>query len=212
MKLIVKWIKYLFLFGMSLALISVILNKWIVSSTDDQVYNSVKEIPANKVGLVLGTNKTNRKNNLNPYFKYRMEAAAELYRNNKIEHILVSGDNSTIINDEPTDMKNYLMMLGVPSNKITLDYAGFRTFDSMVRAQEVFGQSKITIISQKFHNQRALFIANKIGIDAVGYNAKDITMSKRMKMREFLAKVKAVLDIYVLNTAPKFLGDKVVIS
>jgi len=207
-----KWIKYSILTGIIVLFIGLLLNKWVVSSTQGQLYSTIENIPCNSVGLVLGTSKKNRNNNINPYFKYRMEAAANLYHHNKINHILVSGDNSTKENDEPTDMKNYLINLGVPSEKITLDYAGFRTYDSMIRAKDIFGQNKFTIISQKFHNQRALFIANKIGVEAIAYNAKSIKMSTRMKMREFLAKTKAVLDIYLLNTQPKFLGEPVAIK
>jgi len=115
----------------------------------------------------LGTSKNTRKGNINQYFKYRIEAATELFKTNKISYIIISGDNSVKGYDEPTDMKNELIKNGIDSTHIFLDYAGFRTFDSMVRSKEIFGQDSITIISQQFHNERALYIAERLGIKAI---------------------------------------------
>jgi SanA protein len=125
-----------------------------------------------------------------------------------VQHIVVSGDNSTEYYDESTAMKEALVLIGVPDSVITLDYAGFRTLDSVVRCKWVFGQSEIIVVSQEFQNERALFIANHYGINAVGFNAKDVPNRYGFKtmLREYLARVKAVLDIYVLNTQPKFPG------
>lgn len=184
----------------------------ITRTTSKQLYNSVNEIPYNHVGLVLGTSKALRNGVLNPYFTYRMEAAAELYHAGKIQYLIVSGDNHTKGYDEPSDMENYLNKLGIPKSKIVKDYAGFRTFDSVIRANKVFGQTKLTIISQKFHNERALFICNHNNIDAIAYNAKDVFSTPRNSTREYLAKFKAVLDVFVLGTTPKFLGKKIIIS
>lgn len=111
-------------------------------------------------------------------------------------------------------MQAALLERGVPESAITLDYAGFRTLDSVVRSKAVFGQQKITIISQKFHNQRALFIANRRGVTAVGYNAKDVSfrLGIKIRLREYLARCKAILDIIILNKQPKFLGEKITIT
>jgi SanA protein len=136
-----------------------------------------------------------------------MEAAAELYHAGKVRHLLLSGDNHTKNYDEPTDMKNYLIGLGVDPNDMTLDYAGFRTFDSIIRAKKIFGLSKFTIVSQEFHNQRALFICDQLGIEAVAYNAKEVYRGPNSLIREYLAKSNAVLDI-LIRTSPKFLGCK----
>jgi SanA protein len=122
-----------------------------------------------------------------------------------VKHLLVSGDNHSKNYDEPTDMKNYLVSLGVPKEAITLDYAGFRTFDSMIRAKLIFGLTKFTIVSQEFHNQRALFICDQLGIEAVAFNAKDGYRGTGSLTREYFAKSKAVLD-FLLGTEPKFLG------
>lgn len=189
-------------------------NKWIINSTKNDLHTSLTKLPTNDVGLVLGASKTTFRGTTNLYFRYRMEAAAHLYHTGKIKHILVSGDNHIEEYDEATDMRDYLIKLGVPASKITLDYAGFRTLDSVVRCKEVFGQDKVTIISQEFHNQRAVFIAKQKGIDACGYNAKDVPKkySYKTTLREYLAKTKAVLDLFILMKKPKFLGEKVRIS
>ncbi|MBL4625208.1 MAG: YdcF family protein [Flavobacteriales bacterium] len=214
LKWIWEWGKRGFLVTCLLLLSIYLCNIWIVSSTEDKLFSAIKSIPKNDVGLVLGASLKTRRGNINLYFKYRMEAAAKLYHAGKIKHILVSGDNHHKSYDESTDMKEYLVKLGVPAAKITLDYAGFRTLDSVVRSNKVFGQKSITIISQEFHNQRAVFIATKNGIDAVGFNAKSVPhrYGKKTVIREYIAKFKAVLDIYVLWKQPKFLGEPVQIN
>lgn len=181
---------------------------WMSFKTRHQVYDSVNAIPKNKVGLLLGTGKYAASGNINLFYKYRIDAVVKLYKAEKIEYILVSGDNSRKDYDEPTDFKKDLIAQGIPEDRIFLDYAGFRTLDSVVRAKEIFGQTSITIISQKFHNQRAIYIAKQYSIDAVGFNAKDVYNSH---FREYLARSKASLDL-VFNVQPKFLGEKIVIK
>lgn len=181
---------------------------WMSFKTRHQVYDSIDAIPKNKVGLLLGTGKYAASGNINLFYKYRIDAVVKLYKAGKIEYILVSGDNSRKDYDEPTDFKKDLIAKGIPEDRIFLDYAGFRTLDSIVRAKEVFGQTSITIISQKFHNQRAIYIAKQFGIDAIGFNAKDVYNSH---FREYLARSKASLDL-VFNVQPKFLGEKIVIK
>ena len=176
-------------------------------------YNDIDEIPVNKVGLLLGTSKYIGKS-LNYYYKYRIDAAVELYNKGKIKYILVSGDNSVQNYNEPKTFKNDLIKRGIPANRIYLDYAGFRTFDSVIRSKEVFGQNSITIISQQFHNERAIFIAKHNNIKAVGYNAKDLhgKYGLKTRIRERFARIKAILDVYILRTKPKFLGKKIKIG
>lgn len=192
------------------ALLIVFSNSLVYNTSQSKIYSEVDKLPANNVGLVLGTSSRSKGGNENLFFKYRIEAAAELYRTGKIKHILVSGDNRVKYYNEPRDMMNALKAKGVPASAITLDYAGFRTLDSVVRCKKVFGQSSYTIISQEFHNERALFLASKSGIDAIAYNARDVSFkySKITYLREYLARTKAVIDIYVLKTQPKFLGEK----
>jgi SanA protein len=173
------------------------------------LYNSVADIPYRKVGVVLGTNKSWHGME-NPYFRYRIEAAALLYKAGKIKRIIVSGDNHLSYYDEAMDMKHALVKLGIPDTVITLDYAGFRTFDSVVRCYEVFGQDSVTIISQEFHNQRAIFIANYYKMKAVAFNAAEAPSSFMLynDVREYFARCRAVLDLYVFHTTPHFLGKK----
>jgi SanA protein len=160
--------------------------------------------------VLLGTSEKQGNGNSNPFFEKRIVAAAALYKAGKIRHILVSGDNRRKNYDEPTDMQHALLAAGVPQTAITLDYAGFRTLDSVVRAKSIFGLSQFTIISQRFHDQRALLICRHYEIDAIGFCAEDIALRYGLKtqIREAFARVKAVLDLYVLNTRPKFLGPK----
>jgi SanA protein len=192
----------------------VVSNIWVIRSTEEKVYSSVEDVPANDVGLLLGTSKRYRNGKENMYFRYRIEAASLLYQKGKIKHIIVSGDNRTMYYNEPMDMKKALIKAGVPESAITLDYAGFRTLDSVVRCKKIFGQDKVTIISQHFHASRALFIGQSHGLNAVGYEATDVTgrNSYKVTIREFLARPKAVLDVYILHQQPHFLGNTEVIS
>ncbi len=189
-------------------------NVWIEVQTHNRLYSEVDQIPAKKVALLLGTVKRLRHGRINRYFKYRIEAAAALYKAGKIKHIIASGDNHTKFYNEPIDMKKSLLEQGIPPEAITLDYAGFRTLDSIVRCQAVFSQDDIIVISQAFHNKRALFISDFYGIKAIGFNAQNVPFRVDMKtpIREYFARFKAILDLYILKTPPKFLGAKVTIT
>ncbi len=190
-----------------------ISNQIVKTSAKNKTFYKADQIKKNKVGLVLGTAKYLKNGHLNLYFKYRIDATVTLYKQGKIDYVLISGDNGHKNYDEPTDFKNELIKRGIPANKIFLDYAGFRTLDSVIRAKEIFGQDSITIISQKFHNERAIYLASNNGIDAVGFNAKDVTIKYglKTKIREYLARTKAVLDV-IFGIKPKFLGKKIEIS
>lgn len=176
----------------------------------DKLYNDVNAIPKNQVGLLLGTSKYTSNNTINLYYKYRLEAAYLLYKNKKVERILISGDNSTSYYDEPSTFKQDLINLGIPEDKIILDYAGFRTLDSVIRANKIFGLDSFTIISQKFHNQRAIYLAQHYNLNVIAFNAKDVKShyGLRTKAREYLARTKAIIDV-IINTQPKFLGPKI---
>lgn len=189
-------------------------NIWIIQQTKKQIYSDITLIPENKVGLVLGTSKYFANGTGNLFFKYRIRAAVELFKANKIKHIIVSGDNHVAEYNEAADMKKALVKEGIPDSCITLDYAGFRTLDSVVRCKKVFGQDKFTIISQEFHNERALFISNYYDIDAIAFDAEAVPdqLSITTRLREYFAKFKAVLDLYILHEEPKFLGDPILIK
>ncbi len=177
------------------------------------LYREISEIPGNEVGLLLGTSPKlkNGKNNL--YFDHRINAAIQLYKAGKIKYILISGDNRKKNYNEPEYMKKALLRGGIPEEAIYLDYAGFRTLDSVVRAQKVFGQARFTVISQKFHNARAIYIARKNNIEAIGFNAQDVNAYSGFKtqIRERLARVKVFLDLFT-RKQPKFLGEKIIIG
>lgn len=173
-----------------------------------RIFRSAAQIPANDVALVLGTGKFTVTGRPNLHFTQRINAAVELYRSGKVQHLLVSGDNHVAGYDEPTDMLNALVAAGVPTNAITRDYAGFRTLDSVVRADSVFGLKKFTIVTEEFHCPRALWIARQHGLNAVAFAAPDLSArwSLRVKARESLARVLCGLDLYVWNRSPKFPG------
>ena len=187
----------------------VITNIWIVQSTKNHVFNSISNLPVNDVALVLGTSKRLSSGHPNPYFENRITAAEQLYRSGKVKHIIVSGDNRTIYYNEPIDMKNALIERGIPEEDITLDYAGIRTLDSVIRCKKIFGQNNITIITQKFHAYRALFISRYYEVDAEAYAAGNL-LNKSLKVlfREFFARPKAVIDLYITHKQPRFLGEK----
>lgn len=185
-------------------------NFWVENESKGSTYDDISQIPENATGLVLGTSKRVRGGGENLFFKYRMQAAVELFKLGKIKFIIVSGDNSIMEYNETRDMKNELIKMGIPEEKIIEDFAGFSTLDSVIRAKEVFGQDSLTIISQEFHNERAIFIGKNHDIYSLGFNAKDVP--KRYGTvtvtREYFARVKALMDVYVLGSMPKFYKDK----
>lgn len=187
-------------------------NKAIDNAAEGKLYSNVDSIPYNKVGLLLGTAKYLSNGYTNYYYKYRIDAAVKLYRASKISYIIISGDNSRKDYNEPELMRNDLIASGIDSSHIYLDYAGFRTFDSMVRLKKIFGQDSATIISQPFHNQRAIYIASGQGIAAIGFNAQDLNAQAgfKVQLREKFARTKAFLD-HLFGKVPKFLGEKIII-
>lgn len=178
------------------------------------LYSDVDKIPVNNVGLLLGTSKYLGDGSQNYFFYNRIDAATLLYQQKKISYILISGDNRKKNYNEPRDMKLELIKRGIPEKAIYLDYAGLRTLDSVIRCHEIFGQEKITVISQKFHNERAVFIALNNGIEAVAFNANQPGGygNFKVKKREMFARVLLLLDIYIFDKKPRFLGEKIMIG
>jgi len=186
-----------------------ICNVVVKQQSKGKIYSDVSEIPYRKVGLVLGTIPIVN-GYQNRYYNYRMDAAAELYFANKVSYLLLSGDNHISHYNEPESMRKSLIERGVPDSVIYLDCAGFRTFDSMVRAKKVFAQDSVTVVSQHWHNERAIYIAEHNDLNAIAFCAKDYTAGRKIywknHLREALAKVKVVLDL-IVNKQPHFLGD-----
>ena len=187
---------------------------WMVRSTDTHVFKDTTQTPSNNVGLVLGTSPRLKNGAMNWHFKVRMDAAAKLFKKGKVKHLLLSGDNHTLGYDEPTEMKKALLERGIPESAMTLDFAGFRTLDSVVRAHAIFGQEKVTIVTEDFHAHRSAFLAQHFGLDAIVFCAEPLgaRWTVRMQIRELGARGKAALDAHVLHTQPHFLGDKVEIK
>lgn len=205
-----KGAKYTLLGVVGGALVVLFANILVLSSVNSKVYTDIEKVAYSDVALVLGTSSSVNGRTENPFFTHRIAAAAELFFQGKVKHILVSGDNSSMHYNEPRDMRHALIKLGVPDSCITMDFAGLRTLDSVVRSHKIFQQKRITIVSQEFHNYRALFIAQYYGIEAVAYNAAyPGEASTKTIWREYLARPKALLDLYLFHTQPKFLGDKI---
>jgi SanA protein len=176
-----------------------------------RTYDDPETIPHRRVGLLLGCPKILPHRRLNLFFTDRVEAAAALFRAGKVDYLLVSGDNLSDGCTEAADMREALIRAGVPAGKIYCDFAGLRTLDSVVRAREVFGQTELTIISQKFHNERAIFIARCRGLDAIGFNAPmPHGVSGWVNLcREQFARVRAALDVYLLDAQARLLDGKI---
>ena len=169
--------------------------------------DDVEAVPAREYGLVPGTSRLVRGKYLNTYFYNRIHAAVELYRAGKIRKIIVSGDNGRTDYNETGDMERELIAEGVAPEDVLSDYAGFRTLDSVVRARNLFGVTEITVISQRFHCDRAIYLAARHGIDAVGFEADEVAPQAiriKLAVREAFARVLAVLDAEILKTKPHF--------
>lgn len=177
------------------------LNLWMVCITRDRLYTNTEDLPKNEVGLLLGTSKYTSGGNPNLHFKSRIEAAARLFHEGKINRLLASGHTDQGRYNEPETMRKELMKKGVPSSAITLDPEGHRTIDSLVRAREAFGLQGFTVISQKYHNYRAVFIGRHYDLDVVAFCADDVEFvhSVKTEIREFFARIKAVIDVYLLR-------------
>ena len=185
-------------------------SNWCVYSESHVFLSSeMKDLPDQKYALVLGTSRNLGNGSSNVYFFKRINACVRLFKANKIRYVLVSGDNGEVSYNEPEAMRNELIARGIPVDRIVLDYAGFDTYDSMIRAQKVFGLNSFIVVSQHFHNSRAVFIARRNGIDAYGYNAGDASATAGIKthLREYVARVKAYLEV-MIGVEPTFLGRK----
>ncbi|MEG3115319.1 ElyC/SanA/YdcF family protein [Salinicola sp. 4072] len=186
----------------------VVINLWILQKTHARIEHEVPLCAMQPVGLVFGTAQWLREGGANPYYQARMEASAELLRLHRVQHLLLSGDNRTRYYNEPISMWRSLRHRNVSDAHMTLDYAGFSTFDSVVRAKEVFGADRLMLISQGWHLPRALFIAEVMGIEATGCAVPDdgVEGEWRLRLREWLARAATFGDLYVWGRKPYFLG------
>ncbi len=184
-----------------------IIQHSVVQCARGKTYNDPQRIAGKHVGLVFGCD-DRFQNRENLYFTYRMDAAAALWQAGKLHCLIVSGDNRSADYNEPQKMKQALIDRGVPAEKIVCDYAGLRTLDSVVRSERIFGARRCVMISQLFQNERAIYIAEANGMEAIGFNARDVSGAggKKTKLREFGARLMMWLDVHVLDTQPKHGG------
>lgn len=205
-----KTIKRFFYIILTLVIFITICNIIVINSSRKKCFSSMTNLPTKKVAILLGTTKHLSNGQINLYYKYRLEATITLYHAGKIKSIIVSGDNSRKDYNEPETFNTDLIAAGIPESCIYLDFAGFRTLDSIYRAKAIFQQESFIVISQEFHNQRAIYLAKQFNLNAVGFNAKEVSKCYGLKtrLREYLAKTKAVLDI-IINKKPKYLGETI---
>lgn len=192
------------LFGLIMGFF-VLANQIVLRAANGHIYEDINQVPKHRVGIVLGCS---------PHFAFfrkRMDAAAELYKAGKVERLLVTGDNGTQGYNEPAEMLKALQQRGVPKEHLVADYAGFRTLDSMVRANKVFDLTDATIITDDFHLARSIFYAEDAGLTADGFPSHANSANQtRIELRELLARGRAILD-KISHAQPKYLGKKEII-
>lgn len=176
----------------------------------DRIYTDINKLPNYQTAVVLGTAKYYTTGTPNLYYKYRIETARNLIKQGKVQKLLVSGDNKTPYYNEPRVMTNDLRNMGVQAVQIQQDFAGYRTLDSIIRADKVFRLPPFIVISQRFHCERAMFIAKTRNIDAVCFIAKYPEGHFKVRIREFFARAGMVLD-YLLDRQPEVL-EKIIIN
>lgn len=195
-------------FALLAALFVAFANVRILTQNADRLFTRETDTPARDIALVIGASPTLSDGRPNLHFSSRIDAAAHLYHAGKVRHLLVSGDNGRASYNEPHAMRDALIARGVPAEAITCDYAGFRTLDSVIRAHRIFSAQQLTIVTQRYHNTRALAIARHEGIDAIGFCSADVNLreSLRTELREVLARAATIVDLHILHRAPRFLG------
>ncbi len=210
-----RWRRHLLIAGIGLPLLLLlpiaVAELWTYALSSGRCHNSPEQCQAESVGLVLGCSKYIRRGHRNYFYLKRIEAAAALWRSGKVRCLIVSGDNRALNYNEPRDMRNSLIAEGVPADRIVCDYAGICTYDSVVRANRIFGAEKLIIVSQESHVERAVTIARHLDIEAEGLNAPlfAITRSARLRayLRERAARVAMVYDL-LTNRTPHHMGQK----
>ncbi|MEO1430714.1 MAG: ElyC/SanA/YdcF family protein [Cyanobacteria bacterium J06632_19] len=185
------------------------LNFYVKTVTSSRRHNNPTQIPSQRVAIVLGAGIYNE--NPSPMLADRISAAAELYKLGKVQKLLMSGDNSSEDYDEVTVMKRYAIKLGIPQKDITLDYAGFKTYESCYRANPIFGVNQAVVVTQNFHLPRAVYLCQQLGVDAVGYGTPDWGNYRRETIirytfREYISTIKALWQVHITRPLPTYLG------
>ncbi len=204
-----KWLSAVLITLVVIATSIYAIDRWVSWKSQDDIISDISQVPKFQVAVVLGTSKYLGRT-LNEYYSHRIEAAIKLYEQGTVSRFLLSGDNAHRSYNEPWTMKRDLLKAGVPESNIHLDYAGFRTLDSIVRAKRIFDTDNFLIVTQRFHCERALFIAKYHDIKATCLAVAGPTKpsGNSVRIREIFARTKAFLDLYIFNVQPKFLGPK----
>lgn len=200
-RLAIRSVLYLSLLGF---VIIVLTRIFFLGKASAQTF-SKDDVPARQVAIVFGA-EVKKDGTPSIVLRDRVETAAALYKSGKVEKLLMSGDNRFVDYNEPEAMRRYALALGIPDADIVLDYAGRRTYDTCYRAKDIFGVNSAVLVTQGFHLPRALFLCNAFGIDAIGVEAQNYYYLKRFQLywnlRELLATVQSVADVYLLKPLP----------
>lgn len=209
---IMRWIKYLIGVGALICILIIAINLIVIKTSQKYIYKSVDESPTCYTGLVLGA-LVNHSGDPSDFLQDRLDVAIELYKAKKIKKILLSGDHGQHDYDEVNTMKNYILNHGIDTQDVFLDHAGFDTYNSMVRAKEIFQVDDVIVITQKFHLSRAIYLARHEGLKAYGVIAdrREYSSMDYLKTRELLANIKAFSEL-LTHKSPIFLGDKIPIT
>lgn len=196
-----------------IVLIAIIYANLLVTSHKEFTHSNISNVSKEYACLVLGTSKFLSNGDVNSFYQYRMDATVEAYTAGKCSKIVVSGDNRRYNYNEPEQMKQSLVAMHIPADVIFCDYAGARTLDSVLRFKYVFGQSSGIVISQEFHNERAIYIGKNNGINLTGFNAKEVDAYNgfRTKFREIFSRVRAVADIEIFHSKARHYGQPITI-
>ena len=187
-----------------------------ISFSKDYIFSEVEDVPAAQATMILGAG-VSTSGTISFVARDRVEAALDFYHKGKAEKVIISGDHGRKNYDEVNSMKNYIkLMHHIDDQDIFLDHAGFSTYESMYRARDVFLMDDVIVVSQEFHLPRAIYIARKLGLNAVGYVAPEISPFSKgthisWNIREFLARVKSFF-LVAFNAKPTYLGEAIPIS
>jgi SanA protein len=173
---------------------------WITCSVQDRIYSDLNRVPKCHMAIVLG-NQALPGEIPSPKLASRCDKAIELYKAGKIDQLLMTGDGRASSNNEPVTMRKYAISKGVPEKAVICDPLGMRTYDSVYRTRYIYGQKSIIVVTHSYHVPRTLFLARAVGLDAYGVSS-DLPGEPRDQIRECIACVSALLDVYVLDPKP----------
>ena len=210
-----KW-KQILLSSICLLILTVAgINWYVCNESSSEIENNINNFKGYDVVMVLGA-KVFADGRLSDMMKDRADRALELYKAGLVKKILVSGDHGTDHYDETNTIRNYLLRKGIPREDVFMDHAGFTTFNSMYRARDIFQVKKMIIITQDFHLPRSVYIAQRLGLTVKGLSADKHVYNKwnlfESNLREVVARCKAVWQVDIAKSKPRFLGTVIPIT